>query len=739
MDLREQLRRHRKDNRLIVGGLAALLVVFTAGFYLLQRTRELPAALVTNRVLLFVLWYVNVVLILTILFVLLRNFFKLLMERHHRILGSKFKTKLVLTYVGLSLIPVLLLFVISTQLLRGSIERWFSTPLEEILPLGNAVAQELHLTTERFDLRDATIVLGEVAGKDLAAPEARRVLQRRLRELLQQLALDFLAVYEYRPAEDRIDLVHAVVNAEANLGDLPEPAKGFLREAALNGSARGQPPAKVEGTLILGAVSPGLGAGEAVPIVVAGRLLDPVFAAQSRRLIEAYQTHRQLEVQREDLKASYLLIFLMLTLLILLASSWVGLYLARRVTVPIQALADGTRRISSGDLDHRVEVAADDELGVLVDSFNRMTAELAGSKELLEAGNRELSATNERLAEERALIAAVLQNVAAGVISVDAEGRIFTCNGAALTMLRQREDEVLGRPVQEAWADPERRKLAALFDEPAAAPPRLSKEVHLILGGEWKTFEVKLTTTRGAAGEPRVRVVVLEDLSELIKAQQLAAWREAARRIAHEIKNPLTPIRLAAERLLAKHRRSDAELGSALEEGVEIITREVRTLQGMVDEFSRYARMPRPQPARVDLVRLMDDTLHLYRDLKPGVELAWEVADEVAEAWVDAEQLRRALINLLDNALEATTPPGSVRVAARRDDGHLRIDVADTGRGIPAESKDKLFLPYFSTKGRGTGLGLAIVHRIVTDHHGRIWAEDNQPQGTVFTIELPLE
>jgi two-component system nitrogen regulation sensor histidine kinase NtrY len=212
-----------------------------------------------------------------------------------------------------------------------------------------------------------------------------------------------------------------------------------------------------------------------------------------------------------------------------------------------------------------------------------------------------------------------------------------------------------------------------------------------------------------------------------------------ARQVAHEIKNPLTPIRLAAERLLWKQRHADPGLGQAIEEGVDIIVREVTTLQGMVDEFSRYARMPRPHPVQIDFVRLIDETLHLYRDVKPGVEVEGRIDPSAARAWVDPEQIKRALINLLDNAVEATDAPGSVIVSAHTADGHLEIQVADTGRGIPPASKEKLFLPYFSTKGRGTGLGLAIVHRIITDHQGSIRVEDNVPRGTVFTIELPRE
>src|SRR6185295_1822519 len=529
MKLRERILRNRKNHRVIGAWLGLLLLLSAALFYLAERGRDLPAALVTNRVLLFVLWYANVVLILVVVFVLLRNLIKLLVERRHRVLGSTFKFKLVATYIGLSLIPVLLLFALATELLQGSIDRWFNTPVAPVLERGNAVAQALYDRIERTNLRDATLVSSEIRSFDLDDPLERPQLTRRMRELLQQLDLDLLAVYEGR------QFVHASLNSQSGIPDLPEPDRSFLDQAASEGKATAvvAPPGK-RGSLLLAAVSlppspPGSEGADSAEtrapvIVIAGALLDPVLAEQREKLVQDYQAYRQLQVQKDDLRASHILLFAMVTLLILLASSWTGLHLARRVTVPIQALAEGTRRISGGDLGHRVDVEADDELGVLVDSFNRMTGELASNKELLERSNRDLTTTNQRLAEERALIAAVLENVAAGVVSIDSAGRIFTCNGAALNMLRQREEEVVGRSFEEAWSDAERARLAAVVRE--APERRGSREVHLILGGEWKTFEAKVTALRDAAGGVQGWVLVLEDLTELIKAQQLAAWNE---------------------------------------------------------------------------------------------------------------------------------------------------------------------------------------------------------------------
>ena len=735
MTLREQVQERRKDTRWIVGGLAVLLAALTAMYYLTQRSRDLPSELVTNRVLLFVLWYINLTLILAILFVLLRNLFKLVIERHNRILGSKFKTKLVATYVGLSLIPVLLLFAYGSRMMRGWIDRWFDEPaMQQVATQGHSVAQELFRQIEQARTRETRYALRQIQELDFLNPQRRPELQRLMGQLLEELELDALAVY------DRSSFVHAVVDPRSGLSNFPDSDERLLGEAERNVTATRM--MSVDGgeeRLLLTAVAAEKNAAGPLPVVVAGTLLDPDIATASQQLIQAYQGFRQLEVSKEKIEAGYVLNFLMVALLILLASSWAGLYLARRITVPVQALAEATKQISEGDLDVQVDVDADDELGVLVHSFNSMTAELQRNKELLEESNLELVSSNQRLAEERAVIGAVLQNVAAGVISVDEQGLVLTCNGAAQQMLQQRGTDVIGKPVQEAWDDPERQKLAELFNQDAGGSGRITQSLRLLLGGSWKIFEAKVTTMRDPHGRVSGRVMVLEELTELVKAQQMAAWSDAAKRIAHEIKNPLTPIRLSAERLLKRHDQGDENLGEVIEEGVEIITREVETLKGMVDEFSRFARMPQPSPSEVELASLVDETLSLYHEIKPGVAVAARIDESARHAWLDSEQIKRVLINLLDNAIEATDAPGTVAVAATRSNGQLEIRVEDSGRGIPSEKKSKLFLPHFSTKRRGTGLGLAIVHRIVSDHHGSIRADDNEPRGTVFTIRLPQD
>jgi two-component system nitrogen regulation sensor histidine kinase NtrY len=467
-------------------------------------------------------------------------------------------------------------------------------------------------------------------------------------------------------------------------------------------------------------------------VILAGTVLPPDIATKTDELRAAYQAYLRTSIYQENLRDLYFQNLLMVTLLVIFAFSSIGLHLARRVTVPIQALAEGTRRISQGDLDHRVEVAVDDELRVLVDGFNNMTEDLKHSRELVERQYRELQSSTKRLQ-------AVLHNVAAGVVAISSDGRIHTCNGAALDILAQREEEVLGRLVSEAWAEGERGKLRELLNEEFTWGGQIHRQIQIVIGGVWKTLEVKVTTLPDPEGRPGGRVMVLEDLTALIQAQKMATWNEVARRIAHEIKNPLTPIQLTAERLLRRYQVNDPRLGETIEQGVEIIVREVESLKAMVDEFSRFARMPPPRPRDVEVEKLFGELVKLHQDLKPGVEVRADVAEDAPTVRFDPEQLKSVLINLIDNAMEATDAPGEIVLSSRREAGRTLLRVTDTGRGISAEDKERIFLPYFSTKGRGSGLGLSIVHRIVNDHHALLVVTDNEPRGTVFTLEFPTE
>ncbi len=717
----ERIRRYLKDGRWIAGGLVVVLAVLSLIYYLIVRSTA--PELATNKLMLFVLWYFDLLLILIILFVLFRNLFKLAVERHHRIFGSKLKTKLVSTYILLALVPGLLLFVYGSQLLQGWIDTWFDEgSVKGVVEQGSIVAEALNRKFEDETAWRARRALAEIEPLDLLDPDRRPALDRRVQRLLTELEVDYLGVYA------GTDFVHGVVLPQSGLTDLPETGNRFLMSTLRSGQEI-MTVAQGSARLVLAGVASGAPEAADSVLVVAAQRIPPELAEPSAELIQTHQGYKQIEVQKGDIKATYRLLFLLVTLVVLLSTAWVGLYIARRITVPIEAVAEATRRLSEGDLDYVVEVPADDELGVLVQSFNRMTQDLRANKE-------ELISANARLDDERALVAAVLDNVAAGVVSVDDQSRVLTCNRAAVKLL-QHETPPIGRPVREVWADPAREQLVELLAEAQGSTQRLTRTLRLFLGGHWKTFEVKVRAMRDAQGQARGQVMVLEDLTQLMEAQQRAAWNEAARRVAHEIKNPLTPIRLSAERILKRYQQNDDSLGEAIESGVAMIRHEVDSLRSMVDEFSRFARMRPPHLRSTSVDGLVSETLQLYEGLKRNVEVEGEVDPEAGNALIDRAQMKQVLINLIDNAMEAIKPPGTVRVSVAKRNGTLRIDVADTGPGIPEEARDKLFMPHFSTKGRGTGLGLSIVHRIVREHHGTVTVADNQPHGTIFTIEIP--
>ncbi len=734
-----------KDNRTVFLALTITLLVITIAYYVILRGREQDPALVNNQILLFFLRNVNAVLVTALAFVLVRNLTKLWFEYRGKRLGAKLKTKLVVTYIGLSLIPVMLLFAIGTEVLQGSLDTVFRTNSSELLEPGYDVSLALSSQIEKRNQINAELILESIGELPIDDNRTQPQLDRVLKARLGKLELD--VIYAFHETE----FVHAVTNPTSGIVDLPDIDSELLL-ATLRGGRTSQVqrlPGNAQRLLLGAAASEDTGSERT--IIVAGSVLSEQLSEQTRMLVDAGQASRQVLVQEPEIRSVQTLTFLMVTLVLLLTCSWVGLYLARQVTVPIQALADGTRRIAQGDLEHRVEAAADDELGVLVDSFNQMTSELQRSKTLLEESNFDLITSNNELDQARERIGTVLRSVSTGVISIDQERRITTCNDAAGQMLNLEPKSIEGKDLQAALNQHEalhnlltaQEETEDSAEEHLALNSRTRRSQHrAAINNEWKTFEVS-STPLVAKGESRGRVVVLEDLTELIRAQKLATWNEAARRIAHEIKNPLTPIKLSAERLLKKHKANDPDFDSTLDGSIKIIVREVEKMKNLVDEFARFARMPSPSLSQLDAGQMCRDVVKLYTDIKQGVEvIALTDTDQLNGASAltvagDEAQLRSALINLIDNAIEATTGPGTVVVRAQRRATELRLQVADPGPGVRPEDKERLFLPYFSTKGRGTGLGLSIVHRIVTDHHGTIRIDDNQPHGAVFTIDLP--
>ncbi len=692
MSLRELVLRYRKDPRFIISVPLVILAATSLVYYAIQQAKELTPEALSNRLLLFVLLNINLLLIIGILFVILRGIVKLVLERQRGIIGSRFRTKLVVTYVATSLLPVIILFVIATDLLRVSVDRWFATPVKEILENSEAIAQ---MAQDQM----AEVAAGaarEIASSPDSQDEAR--VDRILNHVLQYHRVDTAAVYRGGI------LVKAHSNPRVPVHEVADPSARFFEEVTAKNRA-----VKIDlvasGKWIRTAVP--FGAGN---VAVAGVFIPDAMSRRIDASIIAHNDFQQLQSQRSALKASQTMLFLAVTLAILFGTLWTSIYASRRITIPIKALAEATARLADGAVGHRVEVTATDEVGRLIDSFNDMSTQLATQRQQLTETNR--------------LMVTVLESVATGIIAFTDEFELLSINRAAQQMLQL--DAIDPRTNLGDLLSGDLEPLESALRELTSGRAR-TREVALILRGELRYLELSATRLGTGSGW----VLAIEDSTQLVQAQKLAAWNEAARRIAHEIKNPLTPIQLSAERIAKKFGTMDP----AIEEGCRIIVTEVSQLSRMVDEFSRFARMPAVHLRHAQLAEILQQAAALYRDVKPNVSVSVEVADDI-ELLMDPEQIRRAVGNLLKNAVEATES-GVIRVTARRAPHRVVIEVADPGRGVPDSDKEKLFLPYFSTKRRGTGLGLAIVHRIVRDHDGQISVHDNHPRGTRFEIELP--
>lgn len=475
-----------------------------------------------------------------------------------------------------------------------------------------------------------------------------------------------------------------------------------------------------------------------VDAYIPGRVLDRL-----DEITAGFEEYRQLEVLKTPIKASYILPLLMVALLIVFAATWFGFYLARGITGPIQTLAEATQRVAGGDLDFQLEVTSQDEVGTLVRSFNRMTRDLKASTAQVEAAQETLRRANEELERRRRYMEIVLGRVTAGVVSTDRRGRITTVNAAAAETLGLREDPI-GKSYRDILPPEAEAVVTGLLRELGRSrQSSIQRQVVMPFGGMRRIMIVHLTTLRDEAGEALGTVAVFDDLTDLVKAQRAQAWQEVARRIAHEIKNPLTPIQLSAQRLRRRYSELlEEEEGGVLDEATRTIVAQVEGLKRLVDEFSRFAKMPEAKPAPENLNRIVEEVAGLYRPAHPEIQFAVQLDPDLPTVEVDGEQMRRVLVNLLDNA-----------VGALEEDAHRRIEiqtqfdpqkrtvclaVADNGVGLSQEARERLFEPYFSTKKGGTGLGLAIVKSIVQDHRGYIRASDNQPQGTRFLLELPI-
>jgi PAS domain S-box-containing protein len=482
-----------------------------------------------------------------------------------------------------------------------------------------------------------------------------------------------------------------------------------------------------------------------VGTLVSARQLPTSIKLMAEEIRQEAQKYDELSREQRAVKRTYLSVLWLLTLLIMFLATWFALFLSKQVTVPIQALAEATHEVSQGNLNYQVTARADDELGTLIRSFNDMTRQLEENRCALEQAAQDLQNANRALEERTNTTEAILQNIPTGVISFDRQGQITQLNSTVERMFGP-DGVKSARTLADLFSPEESREISRLFRR-AARQGVVSRQMELDLGKRRAFVALTLSSIRASHGTVGT-VLVLEDLTELLRAQKVAAWQEVAQRIAHEIKNPLTPIQLSTERVRRLIERTgpgalSQELVDAVAQSAALVSREVESLKTLVDEFSNLARFPASCPVPARLNTIIENALNVFAGRLDGIALHRELAPDLPMVQADPEQMKRAIVNLIDNAAEALEHSVLkeiwVRTALDSEREVVELVVADSGPGIPAEAKERLFLPFFSTKRRGTGLGLAIVSRIVSEHNGSIRVEENQPTGTRFVIELPVD
>lgn len=725
IDERELRKRRRERIIMIVVGVIAIAFTLIA-----SRFAQRDEVSISTNILVYGLTSINVILIILLLFLIVRNVVKLFYERRRGIIGSKLRTKLVAAFVGLSLVPTILLFLFAINFLSYSMEFWFNIRIGDALNRSLEVAQVYYQQMAEQAKYNARQISADIT--------KNRLYERARVDYLKSFIGQRQKNYKVGKVEIYFDFQKENMFFSDTESSELVPLK--LEPKMLEDIYSGKEVSTVQptniGETIFGVVPV---FSYAVPTEVIGRVsvsytIPKGFVDKLRSIADSSEQYGQIKLLKTPIKLNYIITLSIVTLLIIFLATWFGLALAKAITVPIQDLAEATNRITQGDLDTRIDIEADDEIGLLVKSFNQMTTDLKKSKTGLEEANMSLE-------QRRKYMETVLRNVSAGVISVDRSGIITTINSAAEKMLQIKADKILYQNYRNLIM-PEHMALLDEFLQEMKEnnESSLEKQLELMLKDRVLTVLVTITTIRDEEGNDSGGVVVFEDLTQLQKAERAAAWREVARRMAHEIKNPLTPVQLSAQRLQRKYGDKLGEEGSVFKECTQTIIDQVEVLKNLVNEFSRYARMPVTTPTLNDLNSVVADSVLLFQDAHKDIVFEFKPAVGLPKLNIDAEQINRVMINLLDNAVAAIKKEGQIKVAVSFEETQrmASVIVADNGAGVPYSDKRKMFEPYFSTKKSGTGLGLAIVRSIIFDHHGQVSVTDNKPTGTIVSFQLPV-
>ncbi|MBI5103350.1 MAG: HAMP domain-containing protein [Nitrospirae bacterium] len=666
--------------------LSAGVLLIAAAFIVEMHYMRLENVSFFIKLIIFILLNLNLVALLTLIFFVTKNLVKIYLERKNKVLGYKFKTRFVVVLVVLTMIPSVILFIVSSSVITRYLDRWFDPQIRQPLTLSIEIAKTAYEMQRQHTLAYAkAIAAGGKVSEDYKV---------------------------------------------THLSEIPDNSSETVR-AGFEGKADVEVITGADGYTIR-AVVPEIRGVRQIGVIVVESAVASGISRNAEAIKDAYKNYLTLESWKTPIKVNYLLILSFFTLMSIFMALWIALRVARGITDPIQQLAQATEDVAGGNLDTRVSIVREDEIGLLVNSFNNMVTELKESKESLQTALKESD-------RRRIIIENILENINSGVISLDPAGNILTINNAACRILDLQPGLLLGENHSVLL---DILKSDELRDTVKQVRIRDSRIVEREVRVSVRDRRILLRLFLAALGDENNflgTLVVFDDLTELVRAQKALAWEEVARRIAHEIKNPLTPIKLSTDHMIKKWQNKDGDFGPVFERSTKTIIKEVESLKRLVNEFSRFGKMPEIKKAPVFLSPIIDSVKDLYKDYK-DVEIRSALPGDEPKLEVDAEQIKRVFINIVDNAIQAMHSRGTITISMTRDipAGRVFVDIADNGPGIREEDREKLFLPYFSTRKDGTGLGLAIASRIVTEHRGYIRIRDNRPRGTIFSIELPV-
>ena len=685
----------------------------------------------------------NVILILVLSFLIFRNVAKLLVERRRGVFGSRLRVKLVAALIVFALAPTILLTYVSARYIISSFDEWFSekvrTSIQETREAGAQVYRQDQKRLEslaRIGLQRLRLVPTSPSQfRDLT-----KIAVDDIEGFANQYGLDAIYIYD-----EHANLIGPEVERfEASLPnslDILRTIGRFKKDPSLLSFSAVKGADKQD---IVHGVAPIIHpiTNKLIGIVVA----ETRFETQILRSIEGIQkTFSELRPSVQLIKLSYLILLLVMVLLILFSAVWLGFYVARGITGPIQSLADASREVALGNYRIRLTPKTEDEAGQLVRAFNQMTTDLERHRNEAEKSQIALLLSNEELEQRRRFMEVLMQNISTGVLSVDNSGRITSINSAGEALLSLDGAQCVGRTLTSVLGEKLYESLWQPILDGISSRDHWRGQVDLQDGGRNLALLVDVSRIKDENDADLGVVIVFDDATEKAKVERAAAWREVARRIAHEIKNPVTPIKLSAQRLLRRFGEAfEGEERRVFESCLHTILHQVDSLKNLVNEFSKFARLPTIRPSLDDVNQVIGEAVSLFRMSYPNIIFDLSGINEIPKFPLDRDQMNRAFVNLIANAVGAINeqteqPRIAIRTTLLADMYTLRIEVIDNGCGIPEELRDRVMEPYYSTKEEGSGLGLAIVNQIVADHGGYLRLLPNEPTGTKVIVEVPID